>query len=83
MFVSLNQSPDWCYLISLLFCAHCVKNMLFTIYALEIKKQKALTRSNIQETKLRIKFKILRYNFVIVHQLQKLSALYSVRKQKP
>lgn len=50
--------------------------MPFIIYVTTIKKQKASTRLNIQETKLRIKFKILRFNFLIVAQLQKLSALY-------
>lgn len=54
--------------------------MPFIIYVTTIKKQKASTRLNIQETKLRIKFKILRFNFLIVAQLQKLSALYNKRE---
>ena len=49
--------------------------MPFIIYAATIKKQKAFTRLNIQESKLRIKSNTLRFNFVIVSKLQKLSAL--------
>jgi len=50
--------------------------MPFIIYVTTIKKQKASTRLNVQVTKLRIKFKILPFNFLIVCQLQKLSALF-------